>query len=46
MYAAQLPPLWRHGPVMVADHTRAAGYDGLIAQILAAARALVEWKTA
>jgi pimeloyl-ACP methyl ester carboxylesterase len=37
LFAAQLPPLWRHGPVMVADHTRANGYDALIAQILAAA---------
>lgn len=37
LYAEQLPALWRHGPVMVADHTRADSMAGIAAQILAAA---------
>jgi pimeloyl-ACP methyl ester carboxylesterase len=37
LFAAQLQPLWRHGPVMVADHTRSSSFEGLVESILAAA---------
>ncbi len=37
MYAPQLPVLWRHGPVMVADHTRSDSMTGIASDILAAA---------
>jgi pimeloyl-ACP methyl ester carboxylesterase len=37
LYAAQLPRLWRHGPVMVADHTRHDTMKGIGESILAAA---------
>src|SRR6266404_2631690 len=37
LYAEQIPPLWRFGPVQVADHTRANSMDVIAAQILAAA---------
>jgi pimeloyl-ACP methyl ester carboxylesterase len=35
LYAAQLPALWRLGPVMVADHRRHADMQALAAQVLA-----------
>jgi len=34
LYAAQLPALWRHGPVTVADHTRGATFAEVAATIL------------
>src|SRR5260370_40016012 len=37
LYAEQIPPLWRFGPVQVADHTRANSMDVIAAQVLAAA---------
>ena len=37
LYAAQLPALWRFGPVTVADHTRDASMAGIARRILAAA---------
>lgn len=37
MYEAQIPALWRRGPVMVADHTRSDSMAGIAAGILAAA---------
>jgi len=37
LYGAQLPALWRIGPVQVADHTRADTMQGIAASILAAA---------
>jgi pimeloyl-ACP methyl ester carboxylesterase len=37
LYGEQLPALWRHGPVMVADHTRADSMAEIAAQVLAAA---------
>jgi pimeloyl-ACP methyl ester carboxylesterase len=37
MYEAQVSALWRHGPVMVADHTRSGSMAGIAASILAAA---------
>jgi len=37
LYAAQLPALWRLGPVMVADHTRDDSMAGIARRILAAA---------
>src|SRR5258707_8996591 len=37
LYAEWTPPLWRFGPVQVADHTRANSMDVIAAQILAAA---------
>ena len=27
MYEAQIPALWRHGPVILADHTRSDSQD-------------------
>ncbi len=35
LYEAQIPPLWRFGPVMVADHTREHSMAALAARILA-----------
>jgi len=37
LYTEQFPVLWRRGPVMVADHTRADSMVGIARQILAAA---------
>jgi pimeloyl-ACP methyl ester carboxylesterase len=37
MYEPQIPALWRHGPVMVADHTRDAGMPDIARRILAQA---------
>jgi pimeloyl-ACP methyl ester carboxylesterase len=37
LFFAQLPALWRFGPVMVADHTRGGDVDEIAAQLLAAA---------
>lgn len=37
MYEAQIPALWRHGPVILADHTRSDSMAGIAAGILAAA---------
>ena len=37
MYAAQIPPLWRVGPVTIADHTRADSMSGIAQDILYAA---------
>lgn len=37
LYAQQLPPLWRLGPVMVADHTRDDSMGGIARRILASA---------
>src|SRR5262245_38741859 len=34
LYADQIPPLWRFGPVQVADHTRADSMDAIAAGIL------------
>jgi len=39
MYAAQVPPLWRTGPVMIADHTRDDSMSGIARRILSAAPA-------
>jgi len=39
MYAAQIPQLWRTGPVMIADHTRDESMRGIARRILAAAPA-------
>jgi pimeloyl-ACP methyl ester carboxylesterase len=35
LYAAQIPELWRHGPVMVADHTRDDSMSAIARRILA-----------
>ncbi len=35
LYAEQIPPLWRFGPVMVADHTRDASIAAIAGRILA-----------
>ncbi|MCZ7643046.1 MAG: alpha/beta hydrolase [Pseudorhodoplanes sp.] len=35
LYAAQLPVLWAHGPVMVADHRRDDTLDAIAARVLA-----------
>jgi pimeloyl-ACP methyl ester carboxylesterase len=35
LYAAQIPFLWRHGPVTVADHTRDDSIAGIARRILA-----------
>lgn len=37
LFAAQLPELWRRGPVMVADHTRDASMEAIARRILASA---------
>jgi len=37
LYAAQIPELWRRGPVMVADHTRDASMEAIARRVLAAA---------
>ncbi|MDE2137108.1 MAG: alpha/beta fold hydrolase [Gammaproteobacteria bacterium] len=37
LYAAQIPELWRRGPVMVADHTRDASMEAIVRRLLAAA---------
>lgn len=37
LFAAQLPALWRHGPVTVADHTRGATFAEVASTILASA---------
>ena len=37
MYAAQIPPLWRVGPVTIADHTRADSMSAIAQDILYAA---------
>lgn len=37
LFAAQLPALWRHGPVTVADHTRGATFAEVATNILATA---------
>lgn len=37
LYAAQIPELWRCGPVMVADHTRDDSMSAIARRILAAA---------
>jgi pimeloyl-ACP methyl ester carboxylesterase len=37
LFAAQLQPLWRHGPVMVAGHTTSSSWDALVEEVLAAA---------
>jgi len=37
LYAAQIPVLWRSGPVVIADHTRGESVAELAAQILATA---------
>ena len=39
MYAAQVPHLWRAGPVMIADHTRDDSMGGIARRILSAAPA-------
>jgi pimeloyl-ACP methyl ester carboxylesterase len=39
MYAAQIPHLWRAGPVMIADHTRDESMNAMARRILAAAPA-------
>ena len=39
MYAAQVPQLWRAGPVMIADHTRDDSMSGIARRILGAAPA-------
>ena len=39
MYAAQVPQLWRAGPVMIADHTRDDSMSGIARRILCAAPA-------
>ncbi len=35
LYAAQIAPLWRFGPVMVADHTRDDSMGGIASRVLA-----------
>jgi len=37
LFAPQIPELWRHGPVMVADHTRDDTLSALARRILAGA---------
>jgi pimeloyl-ACP methyl ester carboxylesterase len=37
LYAAQIPELWRRGPVMVADHTRDPTMEGIARRLVAAA---------
>jgi pimeloyl-ACP methyl ester carboxylesterase len=37
LYAAQIPELWRAGPVMIADHTRDDSIAGIARRILAGA---------
>jgi pimeloyl-ACP methyl ester carboxylesterase len=37
LYAAQIPELWRRGPVMVADHTRDDSMSAIARRILASA---------
>lgn len=37
LYGAQLPELWRRGPVMIADHTRADSMAAIASGILASA---------
>jgi len=37
LYAAQIPPLWRFGPVVVADHTRDDSMSAIAGRILASA---------
>jgi pimeloyl-ACP methyl ester carboxylesterase len=37
LYRDQIPPLWRFGPVQVADHTRDERMDAIAARLLAAA---------
>jgi pimeloyl-ACP methyl ester carboxylesterase len=37
LFAAQLEPLWRHGPVLVADHTRSSSLEAVVADVLATA---------
>src|SRR5713101_839134 len=37
LYGAQIPALWRYGPVMVADHTRDETMAGIASCILGAA---------
>ncbi len=37
LYAAQVAPLWRFGPVMVADHTRDDSMGAIAARVLASA---------
>src|SRR6516164_2746792 len=37
LYAGQIPPLWRFGPVTVADHTRDDSMVAIARRILAAA---------
>ena len=39
MYAQQIPQLWRTGPVMIADHTRADSMSGIARRILSVAPA-------
>jgi len=39
MYAAQIPQLWRAGPVMIADHTRDASMSAVARRILGTAPA-------
>lgn len=39
MYAAQIPYLWRAGPVMIADHTRDDSMSGIARRILSVAPA-------
>ena len=36
-YEAQITPLWRHGPVTLADHTRDDTMDAIAQRILATA---------
>jgi pimeloyl-ACP methyl ester carboxylesterase len=37
LYAAQIPELWRRGPVTIADHTRDASLQAIARRLLAAA---------
>src|SRR5689334_13052811 len=37
LFAAQMPALWRHGAVTVADHTRGATFAEVAANVLEAA---------
>lgn len=37
LYAEQIPELWRHGPVTIADNTRDDGVEAIARRILAAA---------
>ena len=39
VYSAQIPALWNHGPVTIADHTREDDVDAIAAQILSTAPA-------